>query len=149
MPFCSQCGKPVGEVDVFCAGCGARQPVAARTMADPFSGMTPRTASILCYIPVVGWIACIVVLASERYRNDRTTRFHAFQGLYLFVAWLIVHEVLRPIFHHLSGPIIRVDTLLEAVILFMWVFMIVKASQAMPYSLPVIGELAERSAAER
>ena len=31
----------------------------------------------------------------------------------------------------------------------MWIFMIIKASQDEVYSLPVIGELAERSVAER
>ena len=58
--------------------------------------MTPRTAAILCYIPVVGWIAAVVVLATDQFRRNRTLRFHAFQGLYLFVAWLIVSEVIGP-----------------------------------------------------
>jgi len=64
--------------------------VSPRRTQDPLSGISPRTASILCYIPVVGWIASIIVLAADRFRNDHRVRFHAFQGLYLFVAWLIV-----------------------------------------------------------
>ncbi len=152
MPFCSQCGNTVGAGDVYCARCGGRQPVdgaasAPRPASDPFAGMTPRTAAILCYIPVVGWIASIVVLAADRFRGNRTVRFHAFQGLYLFVAWLLVSEVLAPIFRPLG--IFRFDAVLHALILFLWIFMIVKASQDEVYSLPVIGELAERSVSER
>ena len=63
MPFCSQCGNQVGTGDVYCATCGARQPVESRPPADPLAGVTPRTAAILCYIPIVGWIASIIELA--------------------------------------------------------------------------------------
>jgi uncharacterized membrane protein len=150
MPFCSQCGNPAGDQDVFCARCGARQPVTPPPPPSPdwLSGMSPRTAAVLCYIPVVGWIAAVVVLAMDQFRNNRTLRFHAFQGLYLFVAWLIVSEVLSPVLHPF-GHIFGLGKLLHALILFLWIFMIIKASHDEVYSLPVIGELAERSVAER
>src|SRR5437899_8049584 len=98
MPYCSQCGSQVGPADVYCANCGSRQPAEAPRDSDLMSGVSPRTASILCYIPVIGWIASIIVLASDRFRRNHQVRFHAFQGLYLFVAWLIVDQVLRPLF---------------------------------------------------
>src|SRR6266545_3098237 len=92
MPFCSKCGNQVDAADRFCARCGSPQPVTAGPQhtrpVDPLSGISSRTASILCYIPVVGWVPAIVILAAQRFRNDRAVRFHAFQGLYLFVAWL-------------------------------------------------------------
>jgi len=110
--------------------------------------MTPRTASILCYIPVVGWIAAIILLASDRFRQNLQVRFHAFQGLYLFVAWLMVHQVLRPLFHNLPDAVFPVDRILEAVIMFTWIFMLVKASHEQEYTLPIIGDLARKSAAE-
>ena len=145
MPFCSQCGKAVNGADLFCAGCGGRQPVAPPS-GDPFSGIQPRTASILCYIPGLGWIASIVVLASERFRARRDVRFHAFQGLYLFVAWLIEDWVLRPMLRHMPG--FQVHHVLQAVLLVAAIFMMVKASHEQAYSLPIIGELAQRSVAE-
>jgi uncharacterized membrane protein len=149
MPFCSQCGNAVREHDLFCAGCGSRQPVAAPPPPgqDWFANMSPHTAAILCYIPVVGWIAAVIVLATDKFRTNRTLRFHAFQGLYLFVAWLIVSQVIGP----MLGPFAHVGfgKLLDAAIVFLWIFMIIKASQDQVYSLPVIGELAERSVAER
>ena len=142
------------DEDVFCARCGARQPVAAPPPPAPppsptdwLGGISPRTAAILCYIPVLGWIFAVVVLAANRFRNDRAIRFHAFQGLYLFVAWLIVSEVLSPMLH--PFVFVPLGGLLHALILFLWIFMIIKASQDEVYSLPVIGELAERSVAER
>jgi uncharacterized membrane protein len=112
------------------------------------AGISPRTAAILCYIPVVGWIASIIVLAADRFRSNQRVRFHAFQGLYLFVAWLIVNEVLRPLFRDISGGM-RLDKIIEAVLIFTWIFMLVKASHDETYSLPIIGDLAQKSAADR
>src|SRR5689334_5208035 len=105
MPFCSQCGTQVTDTDAYCGRCGAPQPVSPRTgprpplrTTDPLDSMNPRTASILCYIPGIGWIAAIVVLASTKFRHNRVVRFHAFQGLYLFVAWLLTEWVAHPFF---------------------------------------------------
>ena len=135
------------DVDLYCARCGHRQPVSPPRPVDPLRTITPRTASILCYIPGLGWIASIVVLASERFRDNRTVRFHAFQGLYLFVAWLIEDWVLTPIF---SGiPHFHLNGIIKAVLLAMSIFMIIKASQEETYALPIIGELASKSVSEK
>ena len=152
MPFCSQCGNRVTDRDVYCGRCGAQQPVdaprpsgAPPAASDALSSISPRTAAILCYLPGLGWVASIIVLAAERFRHDRKTRFHAFQGLYLFVAWLISDWVLRPMFSalhmHLGG-------IVQAILLAMCIFMMVKASHNETYELPVFGELANRSIAE-
>ena len=157
MLYCSHCGNPVHERDIFCASCGTRQPLtggapgAYRTdrFAGALAGISPRMASVLCYIPTIGWIAAVIVLAAERFRNDRIVRFHAFQGLYLFAAWLLVEWAVRPIFNAMPEPGFRVDHLLQAIIMGLWIFMIIKANHEEAYALPVIGELALRSAAER
>ncbi len=153
MPFCSQCGTEVQPRDVFCWKCGGRQPVAAPPPpprpADLAAGISPRTASILCYAPWVGWIAAIVVLASSKFREHRIVRFHAFQGLYLFVAWLILHWVVKPMYWMVPGPHFPLMGILQFALLALSVFMMIKASEDQPYSLPIIGELAERSLAER
>ncbi|MFY9724425.1 MAG: hypothetical protein WB579_19935 [Bryobacteraceae bacterium] len=148
MPFCTQCGNAVAGRDQFCWRCGARQ-LATTTLppaADPLTGVSPRTASVLSYVPGVGWIACIIWLASDRFRHDRTVRFHAFQGLYLFVAWLMNAWVIHPL-SYLSGHL-QIDKLFDVALLIMSVFMIIKASHDEAYSLPLFGELAERSVAE-
>ena len=153
MPYCCKCGNQVGQQDAFCGKCGTRQSTHTGPPNDFFQNIPPRVASMLCYIPLIGWIPCVVVLASQRYRKDRLARFHAFQGLYLFVAWLIVDRVLSPMFAHLPIPIFffhrgSVD-ILKLAILAVWIFMIVKTSQYLVFKLPILGELAERSVAEQ
>jgi uncharacterized membrane protein len=119
---------------------------AARPGPDPLAGINPRTASILCYVPGIGWIASIIVLASDRFRHNRTVRFHAFQGLYLFVVWLMEDWVLRPIFSVI--PHLHIHPIIGAALLGMSIFMMVKASHEEAYALPVLGELAQKSVAE-
>lgn len=147
MPYCCQCGCQVSEADIYCPRCGARQPVTGRR-APGMEGLSPRAASVLCYVPFVGWLGAIIVLASERFRQDRVVRFHAFQGLYLFVAYLIVDWVVGPLFRMLPGMHFRVDKLLNLGLLAVWIFMIIKTSQDQRYALPIVGELAEKSASE-
>jgi uncharacterized membrane protein len=152
MPYCCQCGQGVGNKDVFCANCGTRQPE-VKPVTDYLYGISPRTASLLCYIPIVGWVVSIVVLASARFRDDAKTRFHAFQGLYLFVALLIVDWVLSPLLsfpQYWGPPLYKIIPVLMKVAVFgAWVFMIIKTAQDETYKLPILGELAEKSVSEQ
>ncbi len=157
MPYCSQCGSLVGAADAYCHHCGARQPVPKKAASGVFSSLSARNASVLCYIPILGWIAAIVVLASARFRHDRTVRFHAFQGLYLFVAWLIVDWAVTPMFGMIPGPwpdhdlgmTVSLAALLKLLVFGTWIYMIVKTSRDETCRLPLLGELAERSLAEQ
>jgi len=155
MPFCTQCGNPVTGHDQFCWRCGGRQPAttAPPIHQDPLAGVSPRTASVLSYVPGIGWIACIIWLASDRFRQHRAVRFHAFQGLYLFVAWLLVDWVVSPVLR-MTGygfwqPLPRGGGVLHLLILAGWIVMIVKVTQGQHYRLPILGDLAERSVAEQ
>lgn len=145
MPYCCQCGNQVAETDRYCRRCGARQP---SPPAGPSPALNPRTAAMLCYVPFVGWIAAIAVLAGERFRHDRTVRFHAFQGLYLFVAYLIVEWVVGPFFRMLPGMHMRPDKWLALGLVILWIYMMIQTARDATVSLPILGELAEKSAAE-
>jgi uncharacterized membrane protein len=153
MPFCTQCGREVANSAAFCGNCGARQapggasPSAGPTQ-DPLAALTPKWATILCYVPTIGWIAAVLVLAARKFKGDQNVRFHAFQGLYLFATWLLIKWVVGPIMDAGSDRIIRIDHILEAVLIGVSIFMIVKASHEETYVLPIIGELAKRSATE-
>jgi uncharacterized membrane protein len=171
MPYCPQCGTGVEASHQFCAKCGGRQPSHGSTTGGPTGGaggfaaaahgpgfqgdfaggLSNRHAALLCYIPMVGWIAAIVVLASERFRRETQVRFHAFQGLYLFVAWLMVEWVVSPSrFLFDDVPLYRLVTHgLQLLVLFAWIFMMIKVSQDQTYKLPIVGELAERSVCEQ
>ena len=153
MPYCCKCGTQVGDKDAFCGKCGTRQATQPNPHADFLANITPRVASMLCYVPVVGWIPCVVVLASQRYRQDRFARFHAFQGLYLFVAWLIVDMVLSPMFGHMPIRFALFHRgsfdIFKLAMYAVWIFMMVKTSQDQVLKLPILGDLAERSVAEQ
>jgi uncharacterized membrane protein len=162
MPFCTQCGREVAGFAAFCGNCGARQTAASAGPApgyvppgsvpqgpppDPLAGLSPRAAATICYIPnPFGGIASIIVLASRKFRGEPNVRFHAFQGLYLFAAWLIV--VWAGPFLGGTGHFIHSDHILELLLLFVSIFMMIKASHDETYVLPIIGELAKRSATE-
>jgi uncharacterized membrane protein len=160
MPFCTQCGSKVDEQAMFCPACGAPQRVGAappppRPDAPPqdraedfLSRMPSRRASLLCYVPLVGWIMSIVVLAADRFRNERIVRFHAFQGLYLFVVWLFADWVFGPLTGY--SPVMKfAGGTLKLAVLGLWIYMMVRIRSGEDIRLPLIGDLAERSVSEQ
>ena len=170
MPYCCQCGTPAGSTDKFCAVCGTPQPVSPGASAsgsaetgppkppvDFLGGVSDKNASLLCYIPWLGWIAAVIVLASARYKRDtagaREVRFNAFQGLYLFVAWLIVDWVVSPAIRFgmigMGDSFRPLEGLLRIAVLAAWIVMLVKVSHSEHYRLPIVGEMAERSVEEQ
>ena len=166
MPYCVNCGTAVGGADRFCVKCGAPQQNWSRTGArqsgsttyrhvvNSFQSISDRTAELLCYIPTIGWIPCIFVLASHRFRRNLKVRFHAFQGLYLFVAWLLIQWVIAPALFLSGGlsifPLRSLFTgVLEIVVLAGWIVMLVKVAQHKDFRLPIVGELADRSVREQ
>jgi uncharacterized membrane protein len=106
-------------------------------------GLSSANASALCYIPVLGFIMSIVVLASEKYRGNLTARFHAFQGLFLAVAYQIVDKV--------YGPFVRFppEGILKFALVALGVWLIVATARGEKISLPFLGELAEKAAEEQ
>jgi uncharacterized membrane protein len=173
MAYCVQCGQAVGGSDKFCAKCGTPQAGAGSSTSSGgasgrpspgystagrvqnfWSNVSHRNAALFCYIPWVGWIAAIAVLASERFRSEKRLRFHAFQGLYLFAVWLMVEWVVTPMLvfpgSAIGFPFFRgISQILHLIIVGIWVFMLIKVSQDVDYHLPVLGELADRSVSEQ
>ncbi len=141
MPFCTQCGHQVDDAASYCAQCGKAQPRAgfSPSGADFLGGISERNASILCYIPVFGIIPSIIFLASQKFRHNQRVRFDGFQSIYLFVAYLILTSVGH------RGP----ASLFELLIFILWIFLLVKAAQNERVHLPILGDLAARSASEQ
>jgi uncharacterized membrane protein len=142
MPFCTQCGNRVDPSAAYCANCGTAQPRGGTQRSeDLVDGISERTASILCYVPVFGVIPSIVFLASRKFRHNRRVRFDGFQSIYLFVTWLIVSS---------AGPFQRgLSSLFETLLTICWIFLLVKAAQSEQVHLPILGDLAARSASEQ
>ncbi|MEP7352338.1 MAG: hypothetical protein ABI824_03815 [Acidobacteriota bacterium] len=111
--------------------------------------MPDRTTVLLCYLPWIGWLAGIGVLASPRFRGNNRIRFHAFQSLYLFVAWLLVEWVVSPMTKIPGAGLSGVSGLLHLVLLGAWIFMLVKVNHDEDYRLPILGDLAQKSVDEQ
>jgi uncharacterized membrane protein len=120
---------------------------------DPFANISDRTACLLCYIPVCGIVPAVICLAAQKYRTNFHVRFHAFQGLYLFVAWLIASSISSGPFGGWAGtPLVAFDHLgdLARLLVFVcWIYMLIRISQDRDARLPIIGDLAARSTHEQ
>jgi uncharacterized membrane protein len=163
MAFCASCGAQVEGK--FCAKCGATVEAPAGTppgtgapppssyVAPPAAtaGMTDNVASLLCYL--VGFVTGILFLVIEPYNKNRAIRFHAFQSIFLNVAWvavLIALSILTSILLAVSFSMFALIGLLHMVInlsfLALWIYMMVAAYQGKQVELPVIGALAKKQA---
>ncbi len=148
MAFCQQCGKQLGDADKFCPSCG--RPQQPSNPANFWANLSDRNATVLCYIPWVGWIPAIAVLSSHQFKANRRVLFHAFQGLYIFVAYLLVDWFVSPVFRFgpsMPGQII--PRLLTLAVFAAWIVMLIKVHNNEDYRLPILGELADRSVSEQ
>ncbi|HWQ52731.1 MAG TPA: hypothetical protein VN442_03540 [Bryobacteraceae bacterium] len=160
MAFCATCGAPVEGS--FCAKCGTPAGAAAgmsaggpaantQTASAQTGGLSENAASALSY--VLGFITGILFLVIAPYNQIKTVRFHAFQSIFLNVAWIavwiamtIVGTVLSTISFMLATLWGLVSLLLSLGMLVLWIFMIVKAYQGSKVVLPIVGPLAEKQA---
>src|ERR1035441_9456595 len=89
MAFCATCGAAVEGS--FCAKCGSQvgaAPSASSGTAMQVSGaMADNVASALCYL--VGLITGIIFLVLAPYNKNPVIRFHAFQSIFMNVAWIV------------------------------------------------------------
>jgi uncharacterized membrane protein len=118
------------------------------------TGMPPNLAGALSY--VLGIITGVVFLAVEK---DQFVRFHAYQSIFLSVAWIafwiawsIVSAVLFNI--PLLGFLVAILGMLVSLVLglgvlALWIVLILKAYQGQRWKLPFVGNMAEQYAASR
>jgi uncharacterized membrane protein len=151
LPFCTNCGSNVDSSASYCSQCGTPQPRTSPQFTDFLDGISDRTASVLCYIPVFGVIAAIVCLASQRFRTNVKVRFNAFQSLYLFVAWLILSSALPVLIVGMPGWGVEnaFVAALKVALFVAWIYLLVKATHREQVRLPIIGDLAARSTMEQ
>ncbi len=153
MPFCASCGAPVEGR--FCAKCGtpmgsaATPGEAAAPQVAASSGMSENVASALCY--VLGLLTGILFLVLAPYNQIKAVRFHAFQSIFLNIAWIglwIVMHVIGLVLLSITWTLATlwglVSMLVGLAFLVLWIFMIIKAYQGQKVVLPVVGPLAEK-----
>jgi uncharacterized membrane protein len=154
MPFCSNCGAEVKGN--FCAKCGAPMAGPAGGTATPPPPpvpmpqvLTDNVAAALCYL--LGLLTGILFLILAPYSQNRAIRFHAFQSIFLNVAWIAVFIALSIVSMALL-PIPFVGAILSMLLhlgahlgfFILWPMLMYKAYNNERWVLPVIGPLAEK-----
>src|SRR5271163_11437 len=159
MAFCANCGAAMDGR--FCQKCGAPAgvpgagptpgPVGVNPLPPPAPygvapsvGMTDNMAGALCYL--FGFITGILFLVLAPYNQDRRIRFHAFQSIFLNIAWIAIWIVVTIIlipFCYIPFLGLFISLVLQAVIglggFIAWLYMMFKTYNGEKIVLPVIG----------
>lgn len=135
--FCPSCGKPVGMLAAGFSTTGT---------AEASPGLQTNVAGALCYF--AGLVTGILFLCLEPYRHDRFIRFHAWQSIFLSVAWFAAYFVLGIFLAIFPGMLWRLTWFLHSAFalsfFLLWLLLMYKAYNNERFRLPVIGDLAER-----
>jgi uncharacterized membrane protein len=117
----------------------------------PSVGMTNNMAGALCYL--FGFITGILFLVLAPYNQDRNVRFHAFQSIFLNIAWValwIVVTIVAFAFRVIPFLGIFVSAVLHFTIfiggIIVWLYMMFKTYNGEKIVLPAIGAMAEKQA---
>lgn len=106
--------------------------------------LTPNAIAFFCYfLPIA---ASVLFLNLQPYSRDREIRFHAWQSVYFFAAWVLLHVaigimslpffLLHLPFYALLWPLINFALGIT------WIYLLVQALSGKRVSLPIIGEMA-------
>ena len=118
--------------------------------ASSGSGLTDNVAGLLVYL--IGILA-IVFLLIEPYNKNKFIRFHCFQCLFFWAAYIACFIVLMvlsfilgmiPVIGGIIVFLLWMVLWLGAVVV--WILLMVKAYQNQMWKLPFIGELAAKQA---
>jgi uncharacterized membrane protein len=165
--FCAKCGTAIAETGSSASSTtGTQQQYTPPPGAQPYggqqytppgaepyqapqsTGMSQNVAGALAYI--LGLITGIVFLVLAPYNQNKFVRFHAFQSIFLHVAWIVLWIIDTIITTMLPWSLMIISSLLWLVIalggLAVWIFCMVKAYNNEMFKLPVIGDIAAKQA---
>jgi uncharacterized membrane protein len=156
MPFCAKCGTSLSDGAGFCNNCGAQ--AGGATPPPTYSGAqsAPLSSNIVGALTYLGGlITGIIFLAVAPYNKDPFVRFHAFQSIFLSLAYIVFAIVWGAIFGmffvaglgFLWSLLTLAVSLVRLGFLLLWLFMMFKAYNNERFSLPIIGPLAASKAA--
>jgi uncharacterized membrane protein len=135
--FCSGCGAQMADGATVCAACGKSQVAAPAAAAPAAPGLDDNLAGALSYLAV----PAIIFLVVEPYSRNKFVRFHAFQGLLLWVFNVVGHIVLTVT---IIGVVLY--PLLWLLVVVLGIIGAIKAFQGQKWKIPVIGPIAEKQA---
>ena len=155
MAFCSKCGKQIPDGQTLCDQCAAEQnsgnssPQAGREETDRFDAVDIQNNKAMAVLSYIGIFVLIPVFAAKQ---SPYARYHANQGVLLFLAeviWIVFCSILGavlgllnvfgPLFWILSGVVNTILGILSLVFLAMAIYGIVNAATGKAKPLPVLG----------
>jgi uncharacterized membrane protein len=109
------------------------------------TGISDNGAGALAYITI---IPAIIFLAMPPYNKSPYVRFHAWQSIFLTVAWIALFIVLAivgrlPFIGWFVWPFML---LIDLGMFILWLVVVLKALNGSKFSIPIIGGLAEQQA---
>jgi uncharacterized membrane protein len=113
------------------------------------AGMTDNAASALCYVPIL--ITGILFLVLAPYNQNKTIRFHAFQSIFLTIAWIVVSIVFSIVVELVFGVfgmyrVYYLTRLIWLLFIILFAYLGLSAYQGKTVVLPVIGPIAQGQA---
>jgi uncharacterized membrane protein len=110
------------------------------------SGLSDNAAGGIAYITI---IPAIVFLIVAPFKNSSYVRFHAWQSIFIYIAWAVVHLLVGLVQNFVPTVLFLTLTLWQFVDLAFFVILIivfVKAFNGKRILLPIVGVLAEKQA---
>ena len=160
--FCQTCGSPTGSPTEFAersSGSTVQQPAAVAVITPPVQTgpqtMDTNLVGALTYL--AGFITGIIFLVLDPYKSNSFVRFHAFQSIFLNVAWvafwifwMILSAILTPLTAGVFGLIALPVMLIFSLGGFgIWAFLMYQAYQQKLFKLPIVGKFAAQHAGVR
>lgn len=110
------------------------------------AGLSENAAGGLAYITV---IPAIIFLLVEPYSKSRYVRFHAWQCIFMAIAWWVIDIGIwifgrMLVFFRLLT--LGLYPLVALAMLILWLMVLIKAFNGEKFKLPFIGDLAEKQA---
>lgn len=153
--FCQQCGTPLGAPGAGPTPGATINPAAVNPMPPPpiatSVSMNDNLAGALCYL--LGFITGILFLVLTPYNQNRTIRFHAFQSIFLNIAWFAIWIVVTivsiafrfiPFLGVFVSIVLHLALFLAGVII--WFYIMFKTYNGEKIVLPLVGPFADKQA---
>jgi uncharacterized membrane protein len=145
--FCPTCGTqiPDGASCPKCPVAAAPGATPGTTAIAPAGGLSDNVAGALAYLTIV---PAVVFLVIEPFNKKRFVRFHSFQSIFFFIAWIAVDICLSIVGHipFLGWATLFLWPLVSLVLFVILLILALKAYQGQMFKLPVIGDIAEQQA---
>jgi uncharacterized membrane protein len=109
------------------------------------SGLSENAASGLAYITI---IPAIIFLIVEPFNHNRVVRFHAWQSIFMAIAWIVL-DVGLMILGKIPGvwwTTLFITPVVGLAFFIVWLIVLINAFNGKRFKLPIVGDLAEKQA---